>query len=157
MGKKSFWLILIILAAYASTGCRSPKTALTKIDTINVSIESEDLDTMKRHKTKIITIEKSDSGTTKITVDETETETKSSHGRHGRQEVKNQKEEKTDNLSPTMKKLENKGVKDSLKQIVRLEKEETKQLKQISKKDVLKLVFYTVLLLFLIALTRKIK
>ena len=157
MERKSFWLVLIILVTFVNTGCRTPKTTLTKVDTLSVSIESEDLDTMKRHKIKVITIEKPDSGTTKITVEESETETKSAHGRRGRQEVKNEKEEKVDDLTPTLKKLENKGVKDSLKQIVRLEKETTKQIKHITRKDIAKIIFYTILVLVVMRLTRKMR
>lgn len=127
MRKITIILFIISLMFLLLSGCRANKTVVEKRDTTSVVNLSIGLDTSRTTQTTKITINKIDSAKTEITIHQNTLEISSRHSRQRRDTISNLKEIILDNLTPKIKTIERKKVKDSLKSIVRLEKEKTKQ------------------------------
>lgn len=127
MRKITIILFIIILMFLLISGCRSNKTVVEKRDTTTVVNLSIGLDTSRTTQTTKITINKIDSAKTEITIHQKTLEISSSLSRQRRDTISNLKQIILDNLTPKIMTIERKKVKDSLKSIVRLEKEKTKQ------------------------------
>lgn len=127
MRKITIILFIIIMMFLLISGCRTNKTVVEKRDTTTVLNLSIGLDTSRTTQTTKITINKIDSAKTEITIHQKTLEISSRQSRQRRDTISNLKEIILDNLTPKIKTIERKKAKDSLKSIVKLEKEKTKQ------------------------------
>lgn len=150
MAKNILYLILIIGVLLGCIGCKSHRQLTEKSDTLTMSIMAEDTAMTQIDRTKTITIQKIDSMRTEITIKETLKENQNSrrHQRyHGAEKLKT---ENTDNLTPTLKKIERKVKNDSLRHDGKVKKIEAKQKRLMSTKDMIMLTILVVINLILI-------
>lgn len=110
-------------------GCKTPKQTTVENENVKTIVEEEETDTTKVIKTTTIKMEPTATGGKEITIHQEKMEVKSKKGaaRHHREETI--KKEQKDDLTPKMKKLENKRLKDSMNHEVKMKKQEVKEIK----------------------------
>lgn len=144
--------IIILL----NVGCVAPKKLIEKTDTTTTTEVDVYNDTVITNLIKTITIWKIDSSGLRINI--TSNEQKFNKGRKANRKdsVNNKKEVQTDNLTPKLKQLENKAVKDSLKGELNIKKQVVKQEKIEHRNEFLRLIIFLVAMIMTGAIVMKV-
>lgn len=132
--------IIILLVA----GCRTPRQVSQTSDTVRTVTINNYSDTIRRVEIRTIYIEKIDSMRQEVRIKTELEEVKSGTNKHHRDSINNQLKTIEDNLTTTLKKLENKAKKDSIKGKVKLAKQVTQKTKAENRTAYLKLLIYLV-------------
>lgn len=151
---KIFPLLGIIILL--NVGCVAPKKLIEKTDTTTTTEVDVYNDTVITNLIKTITIWKIDSSGLRIDI--TSNEQKFNKGRKANRKdsVNTKKEVETDNLTPKLKQLENKAVKDSLKGELNIKKQVVKQEKIEHRNEFLRLIIFLVAMIMTGAIVMKV-
>lgn len=122
---KTFSALLIGLLSLGA--CKAPTQVVNQKDSVVLETKTISMDTTITTEKSTITVQKLDSGKMEITIDKVLTEIKASQEKTRQQTTQVNEKTVKDDLTPTLKKIDNKAKKDSMKQVVKLEKEHTKQ------------------------------
>lgn len=137
-------------------GCAAPKKLLEKSDTTTTTEVDVYNDTVITNLIKTITIWKIDSSGLRIDISSNEQKINKGRKANRKDSVNNKKEVETDNLTPKLKQLENKAVKDSLKGELNIKKQEVKQEKFEHRNEFLRLIIFLVAMIMTGAIVMKV-
>lgn len=137
-------------------GCAAPKKLLEKTDTTTTTVVDVYNDTVITNLIKTITIWKIDSSGLRIDISSNEQKFTKGRKANRKDSVNNKKEVETDNLTPKLKQLENKAVKDSLKGELNIKKQEVKQEKIEHRNEFLRLIIFLVAMIMTGAIVMKV-
>lgn len=137
-------------------GCAAPKKLIEKSDTTTTTEVDVYNDTVITNLIKTITIWKIDSSGLRIDISSNEQKFTKGRKANRKDSVNNKKEVETDNLTPKLKQLENKAVKDSLKGELNIKKQEVKQEKFEHRNEFLRLIIFLVAMIMTGAIVMKV-
>ena len=137
-------------------GCAAPKKLLEKSDTTTTTSVDVYNDTVITNLIKTITIWKIDSSGLRIDISSNEQKFTKGRKANRKDSVNNKKEVETDNLTPKLKQLENKAVKDSLKGELNIQKQVVKQEKIEHRNEFLRLIIFLVAMIITGAIVMKV-
>lgn len=137
-------------------GCAAPKKLLEKSDTTTTTEVDVYNDTVITNLIKTITIWKIDSSGLRIDIASNEQKFSKGRKANRKDSVNNKKEVETDNITPKLKQLENKAVKDSLKGELNIKKQEVKQEKIEHRNEFLRLIIFLVAMIMTGAIVMKV-
>lgn len=143
--KLSIVFIIVGILLFLVSGCRTPKQVVERIDTVRTVTINNYQDTTWTTKITKIIINKIDSMQKEITIHQQQHEITHGNQRHARDSIKSEKEVVKDNLTPTLKKLDNKHLNDSLKGEKKIAKEVRKNTEASNETGKLKIILFIVL------------
>ena len=143
--KLSIVFIIVGILFFLVSGCRTPKQVVERIDTVRTVTINNYQDTTWTTKITKIIINKIDSMQKEITIHQQQQEVTHGNQRHARDSIKSEKEVVKDNLTPTLKKLDNKHLNDSLKGEKKIAKEVRKTTEASNDTGKLKIILFIVL------------
>lgn len=156
MEKLSKILPVLGIIILLNGGCAAPKKILEKSDTIRSEQVDIYNDTVTTTLIKTITIWKIDSSGLRIDISSNEQKINKGRKANRKDSVNNKKEVETDNLTPKLKQLDNKAVKDSLKGELNIKKQEVKQEKFEHRNEFLRLIIFLVAMVITGAIVMKV-
>lgn len=144
MGRYSMNLPVLGIIILLVSGCKTPHQVYQASDTVRTVTINNYSDTIRRVEIRTIYIEKIDSMRQEMRIKTELEEIKSGSNKHHRDSTNYQVKTTEDSLTPTLKKLDNKAKKDSIKGKVKLAKQVTQQTKAENRTAYLKLLIFLV-------------